>query len=70
MFGKVSKYEVPFRFLIQVGDEEPDVLAQKGLPYPYNVQTAIPRMLREIADELEEMANGSTSTASRRLRAD
>jgi hypothetical protein len=48
------RYDIPVKFLLQVGDDEELVeLGRAGLPYPYNAKTAIPRLLRELAKELE-----------------
>jgi hypothetical protein len=52
-----SRYDIPLNLLLQVGDEEPDVLASLGLSYPYDVRKALPRLLRELAAQLEEQAN-------------
>lgn len=61
MFRRVKAYEIPLRFYVQVdGDGEPLELGTLGLPYPYNPQTAIPRLLRELADKLEEIRDDGT----------
>jgi hypothetical protein len=54
-----SRYDVPAKLHLQIGDEEPDVLASFGIPYPYDVRKALPRLLRELAAQLEEQANES-----------
>lgn len=49
-----SRYDVPVKFFAQVGDDEELLeLGRRGIPYPYNARTAIPRLLRELATELE-----------------
>ncbi|MET9816885.1 hypothetical protein [Streptomyces sp. NPDC006355] len=49
-----SRFDVPAKLHLQIGDEEPDVLASFGIPYPYDVRKSLPRLLREVADKLEE----------------
>jgi hypothetical protein len=54
MTRRKSRYDIPVKFLIQVGDDpEPAELGSAGIPYPYNAITAVPRLLRELADALE-----------------
>jgi hypothetical protein len=48
------RYEIPVRFFVEVDEDgEHMELGRKGIPYPYNTKTALPRLLRELAAELE-----------------
>lgn len=52
-----KRYDIPVKVWIQIGDAEPRELGEAGMPYPYNPTTALPRLLRELADDLEESAH-------------
>lgn len=64
---RLSKYEIPVKILVQIDDEVHE-LDKAGIPYPYDVRKALPRILRETADRLEESANEGTD--ARGFRAD
>lgn len=56
---RVGKYDIPIKLFLQVGDDGEHLeLVSAGLHYPYDVRKQLPQLLREVADDLEEMANG------------
>ena len=66
-----TKYDVHAKVYIEFPDDEDReliLIGEGGIPYPYDARKALPRLLREIAAELEEMANGG-NTAAGGLRA-